>query len=396
MFGKRITLFTMFGFAVRIDFSWLIILVLVVSSLAMVIFPETYTDANGKKFPWFVYLAMGLAAALGLFSSIIFHELSHSLVARRYGLPMKGITLFIFGGVAEMSKEPESPKAEFMMAIAGPLSSVLVVGVFYGLALMGGRLGWPIPVTGVLGWIAFMNALLVGFNLIPGFPLDGGRVLRSILWQWKDNLRWATRIASQVGAGFGAVLIGLGFISLLMGGPAIGGMWWILIGLFLRGAAKQGYQQVLIRQALQGEPVSRFMNPNVITVDPELTIEALVDDYVYRYHFKMFPVVEDTRLVGCVTTRLVKEVPRDEWVTRTVGDVARKCSRANTIAPGTDAVKALAQMSRHRLSRLMVVEEDRLVGLVSLKDLMRFLALKVELESTDTPRALPPADTSEE
>ncbi len=388
MFGKRITLFKMFGFAVRIDLSWLIILALVIWSLTVAVFPEEYEGLS-----WATYFVMGVAAALGLFSSIIFHELCHSLVARRYGLRMKGITLFIFGGVAEMSEEPRNPKTEFLMAIAGPLSSLLLAAVLYGGSLLGQSAGWPTAVVGVLTWIAFMNAVLVAFNLIPGFPLDGGRVLRSILWQWKGNLRWATRVASRVGAGFGVVLIGLGMFWLLVVRQPVMGMWWILMGLFLRGAAQQGYQQVLIRQALQGEPVRRFMNPEPVTVPADLVLADLVEEYIYRYHFKMFPVVEGERLLGCITTRQVKETPREEWSARTVGEVAGECSEANTIAPDTDAVAALSKMSRNRLSRLMVVDEGRLVGLLSLKDLMELLSLKLELESDHIANRRPPADT---
>lgn len=376
MFGKSIKLFRIFGFTVRIDLSWLIIVVLVVWSLADGWFPDKYPGLA----PW-AYVLMGLGGALALFASIVFHELSHSLVARRFGLPMKGITLFIFGGVAQMTEEPRSPKVEFLMAIAGPISSVLLAAVFAGGYFLGKRLAWPTEVNATLGLAALMNGTLVAFNLIPGFPLDGGRVLRSLLWHYRNDLRWATRVASRIGTGFGAVLIGLGVLSLLTGGPAIFGMWWILIGLFLRSAAKQGYQQVLIRQALEGESLRRFMTEEPVAVPPHLSLQDLVDDYIYKYHFKMFPITEGGRLLGCVTTRQVKDVPRDQWATRTVGEVASPCSEENTIAPNEDAVKALSIMSRNHTSRLMVVEDDHLIGILTLKDLMKFLSLKLELES---------------
>ncbi len=379
LFGKSITLFKLFGFAVRIDLSWLIILVLVVTTLATGVFPMQYEGLH-----WSVYLAMGLAAAFGLFLSIVFHELCHSLVARRYGLPMKGITLFLFGGVAEMDEEPPSAKAEFMMALAGPAASVLVAAAFLGTAHVGRGAAWPDTVTGVLQWIGFINGVLVAFNLIPGFPLDGGRVLRALLWHFKGNLRRATHMASRVGAGFGFVLIGLGILSLLAGN-AIGGLWWILIGMFLRGAAKSGYRQVLIRQALEGEPVSRFMNEDPVTVPPSITIERLVEDYVYAHHFKMFPVVDDGQLAGCMTTEQAKGVPRERWSQRTVGEVATGCSSQNTIAPDADAIDAFRRMNRHRISRLMVVEDGRLRGILALKDLLEFLSLKVDLEGEEAP-----------
>ena len=182
MFGKRITLFKLFGFSVRIDISWLIIVILITWSLALGLFPHYYKDLSKTT-----YWLMGATGALGLFVSIIFHELCHSLVARRYGLPIKGITLFIFGGVAEMEEAPPSAKAEFMMAIAGPISSVLLGVVLYGILTLGKGSGWPDPVNGVIGYLAAINCILAGFNLLPAFPLDGGRMLRSALWGWKGG-----------------------------------------------------------------------------------------------------------------------------------------------------------------------------------------------------------------
>ena len=377
MFGRSVTLFRIFGFAVRIDVSWLVILALVIWSLAAGVFPED--PALGDQ-EWQVYLLMGLGGAFGLFASIVFHELCHSLVARQFGLPMEGITLFMFGGVAEMSDEPPSPKAEFMMAVAGPLASLVVAGVFLGMTALGHAWGWSVFVLPVLRWVGYINLILVGFNLIPGFPLDGGRILRSILWQWKHDLRRATDIAAQVGSGFGMALILIGFLNLLFF-YALGGLWWILIGMFIRGAAKQAYQQVLIRQALQGESVSRFMNPEPVAVPPTLTLQDLVEDFIYRYHFKMFPVVEGEELQGCVTTRQVREVPRGEWARRTVGEVMEACSPDNTVSPQLDAMKSLSLMNRNQASRLLVAEGGQLAGILSLKDLLKFLSLKLELEA---------------
>lgn len=374
MFGKTITLFKVFGFSVRIDLSWLFILVLVVWSLAGGVFPQDYGGLH-----WSVYLGMGLAAALGLFASIIVHELCHSLVARRYGMPMKGITLFLFGGLAEMRDEPPSAKAEFWMAIAGPAASVVVAATFLGVAELGRVIGWPDIVNGVLQWIGFINGILVVFNLIPGFPLDGGRVLRAALWHWRGDLRRATRTASQVGAGFGIFLIGLGILNLLFLNP-LGGLWWILIGMFIRGAAKMGYQRVIIRQALQGEPVHHFMNSDPVTVSPSISIDRLVNEYVYEHHFKLFPVVDNGHLAGCVTTKQIKEVPRDVWPQRSVGEVMADCSDQNTIGPGEDAIHAFRRMNQNQVSRLMVVQDGRLLGVLTLKDLLKFLSLKLELE----------------
>ena len=380
MFGRSIKLFTLFGLTVKLDVSWLIILALVVWSLAGAVFPQQFPGLSA----W-TYFAMGLLAAAGLFVSIVFHELSHSLIARRFGLPMTGITLFLFGGVAEMSEEPPSAKAEFWMAIAGPISSVILGGVLLGVAYGVGATGLSEPAVGVLRWIAILNFILAAFNLIPGFPLDGGRVLRSILWHVKGDLRKATHAASRVGAGFGMVLVGLGIAQILLLWNAIGGLWWILIGLFIRGAAKRGYQQVLMRQALSGEPVERFMRPDPVTVPPELSLADLVEQYVYRHHFKMYPVVSDGRLVGCVTTRDVQNVPQGQWAETTVGDVAASCDADNTITPDADAVDALAQMRREKVSRLIVRRNGDLAGILTLKDLLEFLSLKLELEGEEKP-----------
>lgn len=374
MFGRRITLFKLLGFEVKIDVSWVIIAVLVTWSLALGLFPQYY-----KNLPKATYWWMGVAGALGLFVSIIFHELCHSLVARRYGLRMKGITLFIFGGVAEMDEEPPSAKAEFMMAVAGPLSSILLGAVFYGVLVLGKESGWPTPINGVIGYLAFINGILAGFNLLPAFPLDGGRMLRSALWGWKKDLRWATRIASQIGSAFGMVMILLGILNVFFGN-FIGGIWWFMIGVFMQNAARSSYQQILTRQAFEGEKVRRFMKPDIVTVSPSISIAQLVEDYIYKHHYKMFPVVENGRLMGCVNVQQVKEVPQQEWQQHTVGELMRQCSPENTIGPEADALKALSIMSRTRNSRLMVVEGDRLVGIVSLKDMLNLLSLKMDLE----------------
>ncbi len=374
MFGKSIKLFKLFGFEVKIDLSWVIIAILIAWSLSIGFFPSHYKNLSAQ-----VYWSMGIIGALGLFLSVIFHEMCHSLVARRYGIQMKGITLFIFGGVAEMGEEPHSPRAEFAMAIAGPLSSIMIALVAYGIYAFGRARGWVVPVLGVIHYLSMINGLLAAFNLIPAFPLDGGRVLRSALWGLKGNIRWATRVSSWIGEAFGILLIVLGVLAVVKGN-FIGGMWWFLIGMFLRNAAKMSYRQLTVRKALEGEPIRRFMEPNPITVPPSLSVEQLVEDYIYKYHFKMFPVVDSERLMGCVTTKQVREIPREEWSRRTVGELASECSMENIIEPGVDAIKALSIMSRSGNSRLLVVEKGRLLGVITLKDLMKFLALKVELE----------------
>jgi Zn-dependent protease/predicted transcriptional regulator len=374
MFGKRITLFRLLGFDVRIDISWIIIAVLIVWSLSKGLFPFYVKGLSAND-----YWIMGIAGALGLFMSIVLHEFFHSIIARKYGLPMKGITLFIFGGVAEMSDEPPSAKAEFMMAIAGPVSSILLGFLFYILYGFSKISGGSQVLQGIFGYLAFINFILAAFNLLPAFPLDGGRVLRSILWGIKKNLRWATRISANIGSVFGVLLLIWGVWDIFKGN-FIGGMWWSLIGMFLYNAAKGSYQQLLNRKVLEGEPVRRFMKLNPITVPPAISIEEFIETYVYRFHFKMFPVVESGRLLGCITTKQIKKIPKEDWSRKKVGELAVMCSPENTIGPQEDAVKALSIMNQTGSSRLIVMEDDQLIGILSLKDMLEFLALKVELE----------------
>ncbi len=374
MFNRKYKLFRLAGFEVGIDPSWILLAVLVAWSLSTGYFPFKYRQLSYGQ-----YWTMGIIGAIGLFLSIVAHEFCHSIVARRSGMPMKGITLFIFGGIAEMNEEPPNAKDEFLIAVVGPVSSFAMAGIFYALYFMGGAAGWSIPFTGIMGYLGMINLLLAVFNLAPAFPLDGGRILRAALWSWKKDLRWATRIASRFGEGFGVLLIVLGILRVL-NGFVVGGMWFILIGLFIRSAAKMSYQQLLTRRALEGESLRRFMKSEPVTVSKETTIDRLVEDYVYRYHHKLYPVVEGDRLLGCITTRQIKETPRERWSRTTVGEAAQKCGEENTITPDTDAVEALASMHRSGAGRLMVVEGGRLMGIIALKDLLDFLSMKIEFE----------------
>jgi len=376
MFGRPIKLFKLFGFTVRVDASWFIIAFLIMWTLAAGLFPAYYKGLSAGTYWW-----MGIAGAAGLFVSIVFHEFWHSYVARRYGLPISGITLFIFGGVSEMTDEPQSPRVEFFMALAGPVSSFVLAGIFY-LIFRAVRASMPLPVHAVLAYLAYINVLLGIFNLLPAFPLDGGRVLRSILWYAKGNLRWATRIASRIGAGFGVGMIVAGIVT-FVAGNFVGGMWWFLIGLFLRNASQMSYRQLLIRRALEGEHVGHFMKPELVTVAPTVTLSQLMDNYVYKYPYKMFPVVDQGRLAGVVTINQLKKVPREEWDAHTVKEIAGTCTEGNTIDPDADATKALEKMNRTGTSRLMVVDHGKLVGILALRDLLRFLSKKLDFEAAE-------------
>ena len=374
MFGKRIPLFKLFGFRVSIDITWFILAILITWTLAEDTFPR-YFEGFSKA----TYLWMGIAGALGLFVSIVFHEFCHSLVASRFGLPMKGITLFIFGGVAEMVDEPDRPRTEFLMAVAGPISSVLLSTGIFLVYLAVKQIGWLGPVKAVLQWLFIINFFLAGFNLLPAFPLDGGRVLRSILWAVKGNLRWATKIASKLGSAFGLFLIIMG-LWFFIGGDFIGGVWLALIGMFIRTASQTSYRQLLVRAALGGEEIRHFMKSDLITVPPSISVEQLVNDYFYRYHLKMFPVCDGNLLLGCVTSNQVKQMPKDQWSQQTVRQLMKPCSGENTVGPEMDAVKALSIMNRTGNSRLMVADGEQLVGIVTLKDMLKFLDLKIDLE----------------
>lgn len=374
MFGKRIKLFKIFDFEVHIDLSWIVIAVLISWSLSTGVFPYQFRGLSSG-----VYWTMGILGALGLFLSIILHELSHSLVARRQGIPMRGITLFMFGGVAEMGKEPPTPKAEFLMAVVGPLSSFAIAFLFYGALGFGIQNEWSLPVIGILNYLTVINIVVAIFNLLPAFPLDGGRVLRSVLWHVKGDYDWATRISSGIGVFFGFFLMGYGFMRMFYG-DFFGGMWMVLIGMFLQAAAKMSHQQLIIRRMLEGKPVRRFMQPDLLTVSPSASVEQLVNDYIYKHHLKMFPVSDSGKLEGCVFAEQVKAVPRGEWPVRTVGELARPCLEESTVDSQLDSAELLSRMSRSGSTRLIVVEGDQVVGAVSLADIMKSVSLKMELE----------------
>jgi Zn-dependent protease/CBS domain-containing protein len=373
MFGTRWQMFRLFGIPFYLDASWLVILAL---------FTWTLSNWFGQELPGFSsthYVMLGFVAAITFFVCILLHEMGHAVVARSSGMPVRGITLFLFGGVAELGGEPPSAKSEFFMAIAGPLVSAMLAALFW----IGTILTTPAPsaissTSVVLQYLAEINLTVLLFNMVPAFPLDGGRVLRSILWGVTGNLRKSTYWAALLGQGFAWLLILGGVVQFFLGN-FIGGMWLGLIGLFLRNAAQGGYQQVLMRQALQGEPVRHFMNPNPIVVDPHLDLQHWVDDYVYRHHRKCFPVSSDGHLEGFITTRELARFPREDWSRHTVGELMQTDFPAISIPAETEALDALRKMQQTGSSRLLVTEGNRLVGIISLKDLLHFLQFKLGL-----------------
>jgi Zn-dependent protease len=374
VFGRRLVLFQIFGFRIQIDPSWVVLAFLIVWSLATGAFPALYTDLDPGT-----YWAMAVAAALGLFASLILHELSHSLVARRYGLAIRGITLFIFGGVAEMEEEPRDARTEFNMAIAGPIASLVLALLFYLFAVLFAALEWPEPVVGTAEYLAVINTALALFNLLPAFPLDGGRVLRAWLWRRSGDVHHATRIAANGGKLLGLGLIVAGFGAILVG-DTLAGVWWALIGFFLRTAADAAYTQLLALRLFEGEPISRFATRTPVVAPPDLSIQSLVEDYIYGFRHEMFPVVDGAKLIGQVGLRDVQSVPRARWGITPIAEIMRPLTPENTVSPDTDAVRVLALMRRSGNHRLMLAQQGELFGVVTLKDLLRFFDLKLGLD----------------
>ncbi len=376
----RLTVLHVAGIPIQIDASWIVIVLVLTWSLAIT-FVQIFPPQEHPGWTAGTYWCMSGVTTLGLFVCLVLHELGHSLVAQHFGLRIRSITLFIFGGVAELDQEPPSAWAEFWIAVAGPaVSGVLAIG-FWLLALAGGVAEWVMPVLGVLRHLAFVNAILVGFNLVPAFPLDGGRVFRAILWATTGNLQRATAITAQMGQSFGVLLMLFGVLGILAGNP-VPGLWWMLIGWFLHGAARGSYEAMMVRNLLGGQPVRRFMTRDVSSVPPELDVEQLVEKYVYQQHHRIYPVRTNGQLLGYITPDEIKQVPRAEWPLHRVSEIMAGDLDPVRISADTEAMEALAQMQRTGQTRLLVVESGSLVGIITLKDLLDFLGLKMELEES--------------
>jgi len=380
-----------FGINIRVDWSWLLIFVLVVWNLSAV-FGGAHPDW-GPALTW----GTALVAALLFFGSVLAHELAHSLVARAQGIPVRGITLFLFGGVSNLQKEPPSAGAEFVMAIVGPLTSVVLGAILLGVALASAGpvpdvaanpnqfLAGLGPVITLLLWLGSVNIVVGLFNMLPAFPLDGGRVLRSIFWAIVDDLRRATRWASWIGQGIAwlMILAGIGMVfglqlPLLGSGP-ISGLWLAFIGWFLNSSASRSYQQVVVQDMLEDVPVRRLMRTNPPTVPPDISIGTLVHEYVMGTDDRSFPVVEGTHLVGMICLHDVRDVPRGEWDTTLVRDVMTPEGSLITVRPEEDAAEALQRLQQQDVRQLPVIANGTLQGLVRRRDLLRWLQLESEL-----------------
>jgi Zn-dependent protease/CBS domain-containing protein len=374
---RSVTLFHVRAIPVRIHPSWLAVYGLIAWTLAVGYFPRVLPDVTVAA-----HWIGALIAALLLFVSVFLHELSHSLVALRYGIPVSGITLHIFGGVSEMEREPDHPGAEMAIAVAGPLTS-------FGVAALCALLGPLTPTESITAaiarYLAFVNVAVGIFNLVPGFPLDGGRVLRALLWKVKGDLAAATRAASRVGTAFALALMVLG-VWRALAGDFLGGLWLVAIGFFLRQAADLSYHQVVLRGALAPRRVADVMTRGVVAVPPTLLVPDLVDKYFWPHHVTSFPVVDGDRVLGLVSLRDLDRVPRESWPTVTVRELMRPVAPDLVVSPRESLWTALERVSRNGLGRVAVVDDGSLVGYLSVKDILHVLTLTGPGRDTLVPR----------
>ncbi len=365
-----------FGIEIRLHFSWIIIFFLVGYSLSFFYFPTRYPDL-----PRATRIVMGLVTTFFFFASILFHEMSHSIVARRNGIPIRFITLFIFGGVSSISKEPDTPAIEFKMAAAGPGSSLLLGIAFAVLYAAGRQLGAGDAFTGVVGYLAFINVLLAVFNLVPGFPLDGGRLFRAIIWGITGSIQRATKIASDFGRGFAFFLIAGGLaIALFVPDGLLNGLWFIFIGWFLEQAARGSYQQTVVQQALSHVLVREIMTPEPMTIPAELSLRRAVDEYFLTHKHSGFPVVRDEQAVGVISLEDVRGVPSDRWDDVTVEEAMEDLGPESVVRADAHVADLLTRLHSRETDRLLVVDNDHHVtGIVTNDDVARYIRVQVAL-----------------
>jgi Zn-dependent protease len=366
-------LFRVGGTLVRIDPSWLLIFALVWWSLAAGYLPHATAGQTRAA-----YWTAGLVSTLLFFGSVLLHELSHTIVARRNGLRVPSITLFLFGGAAETTGEPETPEAELRIALVGPATSFALSGLFWLAAGLASGEAAPLLVT-VLRYLAGINLALGVFNLLPGLPLDGGRVLRALTWRWTGSRRRASWAASRAGQGLGVGLAMLGAYNFFTGN-LVGGAWLVLIGLFLRGAAQASYQAAVLRQALDGVRVADVMARDVVTVPADLTIQQLIDDYLIPTGHRSFPVFDGERLLGVVSLESMRSVPPSERARVRVRERLERGGEEPRIAPDAPLSEALAAMHAAGTRRLLVADgAGRLVGFLTGSGLVRFVEMQQSL-----------------
>ena len=356
------------GIEISIHVSWLIIVVLLTWSLATGWFPALYPGWSTLA-----YWAVALLATLLLFASVLAHELAHSLVARWRGLPVNSITLFIFGGVSNIEQEPKSPGVEFQMSIVGPLTSLLIGGLSFLLLLA--MQGGTSPLAAILGYLGLANILLGLFNLVPAFPLDGGRVLRSIVWKLSGSLRTATRAATFAGQGIAYLMILAGF-WLIFGGDILDGIWLGLIGWFLLSGAQSANSQAMLEAMFKGVTVGKVMNTSPVTVPANISLQKLVDEFLLPHGWRSAFVMQVDRLAGLITLGDIRHVPRDEWGQTLVGLAMIPLEKLHVVAPQQSLNEVLPLMVARDVNQVPVVEDGHLVGVLSREDIVRFLEIR--------------------
>ncbi len=370
MMDKSINLGRIFGIQISIHYSWFIVFGLVAWSLSSGYFPTFYPEKSTYH-----YWIMGIISSILLFISVLLHELSHTLVANRSGLRVHRISLFIFGGIAHLNEEPQNPYVELRVAVAGPLCSVILAGAFYLLEGMTEGMA-----KAIFGYVAFINLMLFGFNMIPGFPLDGGRILRALWWMNSGNLRKSTEISTQFGKVFAFFMIFYGFF-LIVSGNIVGGAWLIFIGFFLYNAAEAGLRHTLIRRALSGVKVSDIMTRDIVHVEEDLTLDRLVEDYFLKYRYVFFPVFKERKVVGVVTLNDVRAVQKEMWPFKLIRDIMKPIKDDMIRSSKDEAFDVLEQMVMKNVGRFLVMEESELIGIISRTDIMNLFKIKMDLGS---------------
>ena len=360
---------SVFGIPVYLHLSWFFIFGLVALALSTGYYPDAY-----PAWPTAMHWIVGVITALLFFGSVVSHELSHSLVSRAFGVPVRSITLFIFGGVAQITEEPRSAGSEFLMALAGPLSSLALAAVFTGIAFIVGN---GEPIGAMAGWLGSINFFLALFNMLPGFPLDGGRVFRSIIWAVTGDHRRATRVASLTGQGIAYIMIGGGVLYFLVD-QAFDGLWIALIGWFLHNAASASFRQLTLLDQLRGVTARQIMTEECAIVAPDLSVQELVYEHIWPSGRRCF-VVSDGALHGLVSLSDLSRVPRDRWADTRVSQVMVPLERLVKAGPNEDAATLLQRMDTADVNQLPVVEGNRVLGMVARDRLLRLVSTRAAL-----------------
>jgi len=367
MFSNAIKLATVSGFDIKVDPSWALIAALVTWTLSQQYFPATLPDQTSQ-----MYVVMAVVAMLSFFGSLLLHELAHSVVARRFGVQIKGITLFLFGGVAELAEEPKSATAEFWIALAGPAMSLSLSAVFWLLAQLSVQLLNAPAVIETLSYLAAVNLVIALFNLVPAFPLDGGRVLRAYLWHRHGDILRATKAAARSGTIFAYGLMFLGVLVLFQG-LLITGLWYIMIGFFVLGAARGAYQSQIMDNAFAGKTVGNLMVQNPIVVSPEMTLSDFVNTVVLSKRVSFVPVVEDGILLGQIDKDVLSVIDHDNWSNTCVGDVFAGLDVATTVPPDMPISDLMAQIAQTGTRKFLVVKDHTLLGVITLANLIGYM-----------------------